>query len=180
MVTIWWSDVDTELGVFGLASSAHGLRALFLPDDAASHEAAFRRTFHGDDLRPDEGQNAGAELQLREYLAGERRVFELPLDPVGTAFQRQVWDALWDIPYGEVTSYGEIARRIGNPKSVRAVGAANGANPIAVILPCHRVIGSDGSLTGYGGGLPLKRKLLELEGVQLKNTSGYQQAALTS
>jgi methylated-DNA-[protein]-cysteine S-methyltransferase len=180
MTTIWWSDVDTELGVFGLASSEHGLRALYLPDDTLSHETAFRRSFRHDNLQPDDGHNAEAERQLREYLAGERRVFELPLDPVGTPFQRQVWDALWDIPYGEVTTYGEIARRIGNPKSVRAVGAANGANPIAVILPCHRVIGSDGSLTGYGGGLPLKRKLLELEGVQVPGDSGYRQAALAS
>jgi methylated-DNA-[protein]-cysteine S-methyltransferase len=180
MTTIWWSDVDTELGVFGLASSEQGLRALYLPDGSPSHEAAFQRTFRQDDLRPDDGHNAVAERQLREYLAGERRVFELPLDPVGTPFQRQVWEALWEIPYGEVTTYGEIARRIGNPKSVRAVGAANGANPIAVILPCHRVIGSDGSLTGYGGGLPLKRKLLELEGVRAPGDSGYRQSVLTA
>jgi methylated-DNA-[protein]-cysteine S-methyltransferase len=179
MATIWWSDVDTELGVFGLASSERGLRALYLPDESVSHEAAFRRSFRGDDLQPDDGHNAEAERQLLEYLAGERHVFELALDPVGTPFQRQVWDALYAIPYGEVTTYGEIARRVGDPKLARAVGAANGANPIAVILPCHRVIGSDGSLTGYGGGLPLKRKLLELEGVQLPQPSEYRQAMLT-
>ena len=178
MATIWWSDVDTELGVFGLASSEHGLRALYLPDEYGSHEAAFRRSFHADDLRPDDGHNAEAERQLREYLAGERKVFDLPLDPVGTSFQRQVWDALYEIPYGEVTSYGAIARQLGDVKLSRAVGAANGANPIAVILPCHRVIGADGSLTGYGGGLPLKRRLLELEGVQLPQQSEYRQAAL--
>lgn len=104
-----------------------------------------------------------ARRQLEEYFAGRRKTFELPLAPQGTAFQRRVWKALASIPYGETQSYGEIARRIGSPKAVRAVGAANGANPIPVVLPCHRVIGANGSLTGYGGGLPRKQKLLALE-----------------
>jgi methylated-DNA-[protein]-cysteine S-methyltransferase len=101
--------------------------------------------------------------QLREYFAGERREFDLPLRFKGTEFQRQVWEALLAIPYGETASYGGIAERIGRPKAVRAVGMANNRNPIVIICPCHRVIGSDGSLTGYGGGLPAKQYLLDLE-----------------
>ncbi len=102
--------------------------------------------------------------QLAAYFAGERTDFDLPLSPSGTPFQLSVWRALRSIPYGETISYRELARRIGNAKAVRAVGAANGRNPIPIIVPCHRVIGADGSLTGYGGGLPRKRLLLELEG----------------
>jgi methylated-DNA-[protein]-cysteine S-methyltransferase len=101
--------------------------------------------------------------QLTEYFAGTRRDFELRLDPRGTPFQQQVWAALCAIPYGETTSYSELARRIGNPRAVRAVGLANGSNPIPVIVPCHRVIGADGTLTGYGGGLDIKQQLLDLE-----------------
>jgi methylated-DNA-[protein]-cysteine S-methyltransferase len=100
--------------------------------------------------------------QLTLYFEGKLRQFDLRLAPRGTPFQLQVWRALCDIPYGQTRSYGEIARRIGTP-SARAVGLANGSNPIAIIIPCHRVIGSNGSLTGYGGGLPIKRALLELE-----------------
>ncbi len=101
--------------------------------------------------------------QLAEYFAGSRRAFDLELALDGNAFERRVWDALVEIPYGETASYGEIARRIGEPGAARAVGLANGRNPIAVIVPCHRVIGADGSLTGYGGGLKRKRFLLDLE-----------------
>ena len=106
-----------------------------------------------------------AVRQLGEYFAGKRKTFDLPLAPEGTPFQRDVWKALRAIPYGKTQSYGDIARRIGRPKAVRAVGAANGANPISIVVPCHRVIGADGSLTGYGGGLPRKKKLLTLEHV---------------
>ena len=105
--------------------------------------------------------------QLQEYFAGERKTFSLPLIPEGTEFQRAVWSELQNIPYGETISYKGLADRIGKPKAVRAVGAANGANPIPIIIPCHRVIGNDGSLTGFGGGLPLKKRLLELESRQL-------------
>ncbi len=101
--------------------------------------------------------------QLDQYFAGERTEFDLELDLRGTSFQTDVWNALLTIPYGETRSYGEIARQIGRPDRARAVGAANGSNPISIIVPCHRVIGSDGSLTGYGGGLPRKRFLLDLE-----------------
>jgi methylated-DNA-[protein]-cysteine S-methyltransferase len=105
--------------------------------------------------------------QLRSYFAGKRIAFDLPLMLEGTEFQKKVWTALQAIPYGETISYKELAERIGKPGAVRAVGAANGANPIPIIIPCHRVLGNDGSLTGFGGGLPLKRKLLQLESRQL-------------
>ena len=102
--------------------------------------------------------------QLQNYFAGDLRKFDLPLDFQGTDFQKRVWCELETIPYGETRSYAQIAARIGAPTAVRAVGAANGANPIPIVVPCHRVIGSSGRLTGYGGGLPLKKRLLELEG----------------
>ena len=104
-----------------------------------------------------------AASQIEEYLNGKRRLFSLPLAPRGTEFQMAVWQALLTVPYGETRSYKEIAVLIGRPKAVRAVGMANHRNPISIIVPCHRVIGSNGDLTGYGGGLPLKRYLLELE-----------------
>jgi methylated-DNA-[protein]-cysteine S-methyltransferase len=101
--------------------------------------------------------------QLAAYFAGELKEFDLPLDPKGTEFQRAVWDRLLQIPYGETRTYSDIARAIGKPLAVRAVGAANGSNPIAIIVPCHRVIGKSGKLVGFGGGLPMKRMLLDLE-----------------
>lgn len=105
-----------------------------------------------------------AAAQLEEYFQGTRREFDLDLEPTGTRFQLKVLDALATIPYGETRSYGEVAVQIGAPRAVRAVGAANGRNPLPIVLPCHRVIGADGSLTGFGGGLETKRYLLELEG----------------
>jgi methylated-DNA-[protein]-cysteine S-methyltransferase len=104
------------------------------------------------------------EAQLNEYFAGKRTAFDLPLEPSGTDFQLGVWELLRRIPYGVTTSYGELARRLGDPKATRAVGAANGANPIPIIVPCHRVVGSKGELTGFGGGIERKRWLLEHEG----------------
>ena len=104
-----------------------------------------------------------AERQLREYLAGKRKVFSVKLDPAGTAFQSEVWEALKTIPFGETRSYSQIARQIGNAKATRAVGAACGKNPLSVIVPCHRVIGSTGRLTGFAGGLKIKERLLALE-----------------
>ncbi len=101
--------------------------------------------------------------QLAEYFAGERTEFELELRPAGTAFQRGVWDLLLGIPYGETTTYGTLAAALGDPRKVRAVGLANGRNPISIVVPCHRVIGADGTLVGYGGGLERKRTLLALE-----------------
>jgi methylated-DNA-[protein]-cysteine S-methyltransferase len=116
------------------------------------------------------------ECQLNEYFAGKRKVFELDLDFAGTDFQKKVWRALLTIPFGETRSYSDIAHQIGNPKAVRAVGAANGRNPISIIAPCHRVIGMNGSLTGFAGGLETKRILLKLEAIEINpNTHSAQQ-----
>jgi methylated-DNA-[protein]-cysteine S-methyltransferase len=109
-----------------------------------------------------------AAEQLRSYFSGKRRSFSLPLAPVGTAFQQRVWAELRKIPFGETVSYSELARRAGRPSAIRAAGAANGKNPISIVIPCHRVLGLDGSLTGYGGGLEKKRALLALEGAGVR------------
>jgi methylated-DNA-[protein]-cysteine S-methyltransferase len=119
---------------------------------------------------PEDGERDGdhpvlakVAAELAEYFAGRLRVFTVPLAPAGTAFQRSVWEQLTLIPYGTTVSYGELARRLGSPAASRAVGLANGRNPIAIVVPCHRVIGADGSLTGFGGGMVAKRTLLDLE-----------------
>jgi methylated-DNA-[protein]-cysteine S-methyltransferase len=112
---------------------------------------------------PETALERRAAVQLEEYLAGRRTEFTVPLEPEGTAFDHRVWDAVGAIPYGETVTYGEIARAIGNPNGARAVGTANGRNPIPIIIPCHRVVAAGGKLGGYGGGLPLKRRLLDLE-----------------
>ena len=124
----------------------------------------------------DGGPLRDAREQLEEYFAGTRQEFSIPLDAAGTEFQQAVWQALREIPYGVAISYGELARRIGNPRAVRAVGLANGRNPISIIVPCHRVIGADGSLTGYGGGLERKRFLLALEKCSAVNESALMAA----
>jgi len=151
---------ESPAGPLLLAGSRDGLYYLSFPSGrhavAIEHEWIEDRSLFDDAIR-----------QLREYFAGERTTFSLTLKPEGTDFQRAVWAELQNIPYGETISYKELADRIGRPKAVRAVGAANGANPIPIIIPCHRVIGNDGSLTGFGGGLPLKKRLLELESRQL-------------
>lgn len=115
---------------------------------------------------PDHPILAAAAAQLAEYFAGARREFDLPLAPAATPFQRDVRRALLGIGWGETISYGELARRVGRPRAVRAVGAANGRNPLSIVVPCHRVVGADGSLTGYGGGLEIKARLLALEGAE--------------
>lgn len=151
--------VDTPIGGLVLLASDDGLAGLF-----------FQHRVDSQELPADDSSNrflTRAQTQLKEYFAGKRTAFEVPLDVRGTEFQRSVWRELSRIPFGVTRSYAEIAERIGKPRSVRAVGAANGSNPISVIVPCHRVIGADGSLTGFGGGLDLKRSLLELEGVLL-------------
>jgi methylated-DNA-[protein]-cysteine S-methyltransferase len=132
-------------------------------DQVAAAQAAWPS---GTRFRPDRPPLPEVRQQLAEYFAGARRAFALPLAPAGTEFERRVWQALVAIPYGETRSYAEVAQAIGRPAACRAVGRANGSNPIAIVIPCHRVIGSDGSLTGYGGGLDLKRFLLDLEGGQ--------------
>jgi methylated-DNA-[protein]-cysteine S-methyltransferase len=134
---------------------------------AADGNAIVETYFAGAQPRPewtrdDESLREAAD-QLHAYFAGDRMMFDLPLAPRGTDFQQSVWRALLAIPYGETTTYSSIAERIGRPAAVRAVGAANGANPIPIVIPCHRVIGTNGSLTGFGGGLDVKRRLLSLE-----------------
>ena len=145
----------------------------------AGNEAGLRYVLFGEgrsEVGPQPGwQETPAALgepirQLRAYFAGELRRFDLPLAPEGTPFQQRVWRELLQIPYGETISYGELARRIGNPNGSRAVGLANGSNPISIVIPCHRVIGSNGKLTGYGGGLKAKEWLLALERGQLALT----------
>jgi len=146
--------LDTPIGELGLVASEHGLQRVLWPSEAGGHAP----TPKGCSLLLDE-----AACQLGEYFAGRRTAFDLPLDLQGTPFQRQAWLALAEIPYGETVSYAEQAVRLGRPAAVRAVGAANGRNPVPIVLPCHRVVGSDGSLTGFGGGLDVKRALLDLE-----------------
>ena len=125
------------------------------------------------EILPDWEQNPNyfkeTEKQILEYLSGNRRQFTIRLNPSGTDFQKKVWQALCDIPYGALRSYGEIAKAIGNPKASRAVGGANGKNPIPLIIPCHRVVGSDGSLTGFSSGIAIKEKLIQLEETSLFN-----------
>ncbi len=156
--------IASPLGPLRLYARGGALVGLWLPPEPESgdHVAPPSAT-----RRDDEPVLVAAAAQLAEYFAGARRAFELPLAPPGTAFQRLAWDALLAIPYGQTRSYGEQARAIGRPHASRAVGAANGANPIAIIIPCHRVIGASGQLTGYGGGLPTKRWLLAHEGALL-------------
>ncbi len=121
----------------------------------------------GDQLVDDPARTARVERQLTEYFAGDRDRFDLELAPEGTDFQKQVWNDLLDIPAGETRTYSEIARRLGRPGAARAVGRANATTPIPIVVPCHRVIGADGTLTGYAGGLQVKRGLLEIEGLEL-------------
>ena len=153
---IYWHEMKTPIGPLLLAGD--GSRIKLIHFGAGPHPRRPERHWIADAL-PFEAVVA----QLQEYFAGRRQFFELPLAPEGTPFQRTVWQALTRIPYGETISYGELARRIGKPQASRAVGLANGANPLPIVVPCHRVIGADGSLTGFGGGLDIKRKLLALE-----------------
>ena len=155
MTGLYFRTIKSPVGPLTLAGSAGRLMHLRMVDQ--TYEP--RR----DGWQPDESAFPEAVEQLEAYFAGERTDFQLELDLVGTAFQRRVWTALRTIPYGQTRSYGEIAREIGAPGAFRAVGLANGHNPIGIIVPCHRVIGANGSLTGYGGGLDRKRVLLDLE-----------------
>ncbi len=128
---------------------------------AITHVAFGARELPGA-FAPSELTNRAAN-QLQEYLAGKRTAFDLPLAPEGTPFQQRVWKALQNIPYGQTRSYADVAAAIGSPRATRAVGGANNRNPIAIVIPCHRVVGANGKLTGYAGGLPIKQRLLDLE-----------------
>jgi len=154
--TIFSSTMSSPVGRLTLVGQGDDLVGLYFDKDPL---AAKMRAESGRDDRP----LRPAIEQLEEYFAGARTRFELSLVPPGTAFQKKVWGALVRIPFGGTATYGEIARAVGRPDASRAVGGANHRNPIAIIIPCHRVIGADGSMTGYGGGLPRKRLLLELE-----------------
>jgi len=151
--------VDSPIGPLTLVAADGRLTGLYM--DAQQHGPKDEVVGPPDD--PEAEPFASAAAQLAAYFAGQLTEFDLPLAPAGTRFQRTVWAALQQIPYGETWSYGQLASKIGNPAAVRAVGLANGRNPIALVVPCHRVIGADGSLTGYGGGLDRKRYLLDLE-----------------
>jgi O-6-methylguanine DNA methyltransferase len=159
---------ESPIGPLFAATSDRGLAYLELPHASGRLFAGWQRVAApGVHVVPGFAPNRAAIAQVLEYLEGKRRAFELALDLRGTPFQRAVWATLLAIPYGETRTYADVARAIGHPRAVRAVGAANGANPIALVVPCHRVIGSDGSLTGYGGGIDRKRWLLRHEGVLL-------------
>jgi methylated-DNA-[protein]-cysteine S-methyltransferase len=149
--------IDSPVGPLMLAADDAGLRHIEFRDN---RHPADRSDWHGGD---NEALQA-AEAQLGEYFSGKRRQFDLPLAPRGTGFQLRVWWELARIPFGETISYAQLAQRLDNPNGTRAVGAANGRNPLPIVLPCHRVIGADGALTGFGGGLPTKDYLLRLEG----------------
>lgn len=152
----YWDTLETPFGTFAAWVDEEGTLVRFN-----------LRAIGAAKVDPEAERNSKAlgevRRQVNEYAKGKRQDFELELDAEGPDFNKLVWKALLDIPFGRTTSYGALAKTIGHPHAARAVGAANGANPIALVVPCHRVIGSDGSLTGYGGGLPLKRKLLEHE-----------------
>jgi methylated-DNA-[protein]-cysteine S-methyltransferase len=152
--------VESPVGRLKLVASEKGLAAIFWEKGNSGGSARL-----GDAVK-DDGQPilVEAERQLKEYFEGKRQSFSIPLDMRGTEFQKSVWKALLGIPFGETRSYGQIAKQIGRPKAMRAVGAANGSNPIPIVVPCHRVIGSSGELTGFGGGLETKARLLEIEG----------------
>ncbi len=154
-MTLHQRHLDTPIGQLTLVASEAGLNMiLFESEDPPEIDAAI------DESDP---ILSSAARQLSEYFAGERREFDLPLDLEGTEFQKDAWLALADVPYGETTSYGEQAQAIGRPGAFRAVGAANGRNPVPIVLPCHRIVGADGSLTGFAGGLDVKARLLALE-----------------
>lgn len=148
---------QTDIGKIAVADNGSAVTHVLFEGEMLPCGAKIRRT----DIIAEAG------IQLLEYLAGKRKIFDLPLEPAGTDFQKKVWQALLEIPFGETRSYGEIAKIIGNPNAARAVGMANGKNPIPVFIPCHRVIGSGGKLTGYSGGLGLKEYLLNLESAAL-------------
>ena len=156
MSSACYARIESPLGALLLAADDAGLRQIRFVN--GRHPASPDPSWQEDStpLQP-------AIRQLRAYFAGELEAFDLRLAPEGTPFRLNVWRELCEIPFGKTISYGELARRIGNPKASRAVGLANGSNPIPIVIPCHRVIGSNGRLTGYGGGLPIKEKLLALE-----------------
>jgi methylated-DNA-[protein]-cysteine S-methyltransferase len=164
--------ITSPVGELTLIATDIGLRAVLWPEDEPDRVKLPSPI-------ADASDNAILEravAQLKQYFAGERTEFDLPLDLHGTEFQQLAWRSLASIPYGQTATYGEQARRIGRPKAVRAIGAANGRNPVSIILPCHRVVGADGSLTGFAGGLDAKRQLLDFEIKYSRNPRTKQKA----
>jgi O-6-methylguanine DNA methyltransferase len=165
-IVVTVGEVETPAGVFGAVLTSRGLSRLIFPGEAFEQCDAWVARWE-----PAAGRSCDRAAllqlgeQLSEYFEGTLRQFTVPLDLRGTPFQQRVWSALRDVGYGELRTYGQVASGMGSPQAVRAVGAANGANPVPIIVPCHRIIGSSGRLIGYGGGLDMKRRLLELEGV---------------
>ncbi len=157
-MTLAYKTMESPVGELKLVASDKGLVAILWEND---HPDRVRLT----DLVEDEGNRIlfETEQQLKEYFAGDRKSFSVPLDMRGTPFQKNVWEALLAIPFGETRNYGQLAKQLGNPRATRAVGAANGRNPLSIVVPCHRVIGSSGKLTGFAGGLETKAHLLGLE-----------------
>jgi methylated-DNA-[protein]-cysteine S-methyltransferase len=157
----YYDSFESPIGGMLLAATGKGLSGIYF--DRQKHFPGKDSAWKHD---PDNPHLKRAKRQLAEYFAGKRRQFDLALDPSGTGFQKRVWKAISGVPYGETISYGELARRAGFPAGARAAGAATGRNPIGIVVPCHRIVGSDGSLTGYAGGLEKKRALLALEAGQ--------------
>lgn len=151
-----YGKIESPIGELLLTADTRGITGLYMNA---------RKEIPDERLRPDDALFLEAKRQIDAYFAGISKVFDLPIVFTGTPFQNEVWKGLCEIPFGETLSYGSLARRVGRPAASRAVGAANGRNPISIIVPCHRVIGADGSLTGYGGGMDRKRWLLQHEGV---------------
>lgn len=156
----YYDTYDSPIGGMLLAATDDGLAGVYF--DRQKHHPGKGRDWERDPANP---HLKRAKSQLAEYFAGKRRKFDLALDPAGTDFQKAVWKAISGVAFGQTITYGELARRAGVPGSARAAGAATGRNPIGIVVPCHRIMGSDGSLTGYAGGLAKKRALLALEGV---------------
>lgn len=173
METITYLQHDTPIGPLRVAASPSGIRAVYMTDQRhVSDTPPPSWTAAGSGAFAQERLLDRARRQLDDYFAGRRTDFDLPLDVAGTEFQRAVWRGLSAIGFGETISYGELARRIGHPKAVRAVGLANGRNPVSVVVPCHRVIGANGTMTGYGGGIERKRFLLAFEARVVGGGSG--------
>ena len=159
----------SPVGELVLTASDTGLTGIYFPTSRHGPPPVERADWAEDDgRRPASAILARARRQLEEYFAGTRTTFDVPLAPTGTPFEQRVWEALRAIPYGTTTSYGVLARQLGDPRATRAVGAANGRNPIPIIVPCHRVVGARGELTGFGGGIDRKRWLLEHEGALMR------------
>jgi methylated-DNA-[protein]-cysteine S-methyltransferase len=157
-MSLFFKVVPSPIGPLKLVASNHGLVAILWESDNPRRVRLSEQS-----EAPDHSILVRTENELKEYFAGKRDAFTVPLDMRGTHFQKQVWEALLGIPFGETRTYGQLAVQLGNPKATRAVGAANGRNPLAILVPCHRVIGSSGKLTGFAGGLDAKAHLLELE-----------------